>query len=118
VWTNRKIRVYHWNAVRVGDYVYASSGDRQALLSVIDVNTGEVVERQRGFDSANIIHADGKLILLDHSGKLALARPGSGKIEILSSARILDSMCWTVPTLVGQTLYVRDRRGIVALDLS
>jgi outer membrane protein assembly factor BamB len=118
VWTNRKIRLYHWNAVRVGDYVYASSGDSRPLLSVIDVKTGEVVERHRGFDSANIIQADGKLILLDHSGKLALARPANGKIEILSSARILDSTCWTVPTLVGQTLYVRDRQSILALDLS
>lgn len=117
VWLNRKIRIYHWNAVRVGDYVYTSSGGSKTFLSVIDVKTGKVVERRRGFAATNGIYADGKLILLDHSGKLALAEVGSEEIKILSSVRLFDSVTWTVPTLVGKTLYIRDRRSITALDL-
>jgi hypothetical protein len=30
---------------------------------------------------------------------------------------VLTSNAWTPPTLVGSTLYVRDRKEIVALDL-
>ena len=117
IWTNRKVRIYHWNAVRVGDYVYASSGGSKTLLSVVDVKTGEIVERQRGFASVNSIHADGKLILLDHGGKLALAEVSPKKIDIVSSVQLLDSVTWTPPTLVGDKLYIRDRRTIMALDL-
>jgi hypothetical protein len=29
----------------------------------------------------------------------------------------LDGTAWTVPTLVGKTLYVRDKANIMALDL-
>ena len=117
VWCNRKIRVYHWNAIRIGDCVYTSSGDRTTFLSVIDIKTGKVIERQRGFGSTNGIYAAGRLILLDDGGRLALADVSPEKIEIRSSVQLLDSCTWTVPTLVGQTLYVRDRQTIMALDL-
>ncbi|MHC4695938.1 MAG: outer membrane protein assembly factor BamB family protein [Planctomycetota bacterium] len=117
VWLNRKVRVYHWNSVRVGDYVYTSSGGSKPLLSVIDIKTGEVVDRKRGFGSTNGIYAGNKLILLDDGGKLALAEVAPEKINILSSAKVLDSLTWTPPTLVGTTLYIRDRQSIIALDL-
>ncbi len=117
LWINRKIRIFHWNAVRLGDYVYTSSGSGKLYLSVIDVKTGEVVERKNGFGSTNAIYADGKLILLDDRGKLALGKVSEKKLKIVSSARILRSVTWTVPTLVGKTLYVRDRKSIMALDL-
>ncbi|MCP4248628.1 MAG: PQQ-binding-like beta-propeller repeat protein [bacterium] len=118
VWMNRKIRVYHWNAVRIGDRIYTSVGDAQKFLSVIDVKTGKQLERQRGFGSTNSIYADGKLILLDEDGRLALAKALPDGIKVLSSVDLAgESVFWTPPTLVGRTLYVRDRSRIMALDL-
>jgi hypothetical protein len=39
-------------------------------------------------------------------------------VTILSEAKkLFDTTTWTVPTLVGRTLYARDREKIVALDL-
>ncbi len=117
VWMNRKIRLYHWNAVRVGEHVYASSGDARMFLSVINAKTGNVAKRIRGFGSTNLIHADGKLIMLDDSGKLALGKITPGGLDIVSQAQVLDSLTWTPPTLVGSTLFVRDRTKIIAFDL-
>ncbi len=117
VWLNRKIRVYHWNAVRVGDYVYTSIGDSAKRYAAIDVKTGEATERIHGFGVSNGLYADGKLIILDESGMLVLARPTAGEVEILSRAQIGESVSWTPPTLVGTTLYVRDRESISAFDL-
>jgi hypothetical protein len=37
---------------------------------------------------------------------------------VLSSSGVAASLCWTAPTLVGTTLYARDREKIVALDLA
>ena len=34
-----------------------------------------------------------------------------------TTAAILSERAWTAPTLVGTTLYVRDRHQIMALDL-
>jgi hypothetical protein len=36
---------------------------------------------------------------------------------VLSESEILTRLAWTVPTLVGRHLYVRDRQGIAAFDL-
>jgi hypothetical protein len=117
VWFDRKVRLYHWNAIRIGDRVYTSTSDTGAFLSVIDINTGAFVQKKRGFGSTNGIHADGKLILLDSEGQLSLARPSPEGIEILSTVQLLDTQTWTVPSLVGTTLYLRDRERIMALDL-
>jgi outer membrane protein assembly factor BamB len=118
VWMDRKIRLYHWNAVRIGDYVYTSIGDTAQRFAAINVKTGNVSERLSGFGVTNTLYAEGKLIILDESGVLTLARPEDGHIKILSRAAVSESQTWTPPTLVGTTLYVRDRERISAYDLN
>lgn len=117
VWLNRKVRVDFWNAIRIGDYVCASSGDNVTFLSVIDIKTGEVLVKERDFGQVNGLYADGKLILLNDAGTLTLARVSREKIDVVSRVQLLNSVTWTVPTLVGTTLYIRDRERILALDL-
>ena len=39
-------------------------------------------------------------------------------LKVLARAPILEHLAWTPPTLVGRTLYVRDRQTIAAYDLS
>ncbi|MGD2111324.1 MAG: PQQ-like beta-propeller repeat protein [Phycisphaerae bacterium] len=117
VWLNRKVKLYHWNAIRVGDYVYTSIGDSSKFLTAVDVRTGKVQRRLRGYGATNGIYADGKLILLDDDGTLILGNVDEGKIEINATAQILDSLTWTVPTLIDTTLFVRDRTNVMAFDL-
>ena len=38
-------------------------------------------------------------------------------LKVLARAPILENLAWTPPTLVGTTLYVRDRKTIAAYDL-
>jgi hypothetical protein len=38
-------------------------------------------------------------------------------MQTLARASIFETPSWTVPTLVGTTLYARDRARIAALDL-
>jgi len=119
LWYARKLRIHHGNAVRVGDYVYGSSGDfGPALLMAVDVRTGKVAWRERGFAKANLVYGDGKLIILDEGGRLALATATPDKLEVHAKVELLKRNAWTVPTLAGTRLYVRDRKTIQALDLS
>lgn len=116
-WMNPKVQVFHWNAVRVGDFVYASIGGQVTMLAGVNVKTGEVAWRERGFQKAMCVYAEEKLISLDEDGMLRLSRVSSKGVEVLSSVQLTEKASWTPPTLVSTTLFVRDTKRILALDL-
>jgi outer membrane protein assembly factor BamB len=118
LWKTNRMRLHHGNAIRTGDHVYGSSGDfGPAPVTALDVKTGRVSWQDRGFAKANFVYAAGKLIALDEDGTLGLltVSPKGGKV--LAQAQILNGRAWTVPTLAGTVLYVRDRSSIAAFDL-
>lgn len=119
LWYSRKMRVHHGNVILLGDYVYGSSGDfGPAFFMAINLKTGETAWRERGFSKANCVYADGKLILLDEDGNLAITTVDPKGMKILSQAKVAERYAWAAPTLVDKTLYIRDRKKIMALDLS
>lgn len=119
LWYGRKMRIHHGNAIRIGDYVYGSSGDSgPALFAAVNIKTGEVAWRKRGFAKATCVYADGKTILLDEDGQLALLTVTPEGMEVHSKCQVAERTSWAAPTLAGTTLYIRDRKNITALDLS
>ncbi len=118
LWYTRKLRIHHANAHRIGDQIVGSSGDfGAAFLVALDIETGKRAWLERGFAKATCLKADGKLILLDEDGQLALATVTPEGITVHSKCKIAERYAWAAPTLVGTTLYVRDRTHIMALDL-
>ena len=118
VWFTNRVRFMFLNALRVGDHVYGTTGDfGPAFLTALDIKTGRAAWQHRGFGRASLIHADGKAIILDEDGDLALAKLSPEGVTILSEAKVFETTSWTSPTLVNTTLYARDREKIVALDL-
>ena len=119
VWFHRRLRLHHGTAIRIGDYIYASSGDfGPAFLAGVNVKTGEIAFQDRSFPKSNFLYADGRLIILDEDGNLALATVSPEGLKVVSKAALMRNIAWTVPTLVGSKLYLRDRRSITAVDLS
>jgi outer membrane protein assembly factor BamB len=118
LWASNRMRVHHGTIIRLGDLVLGSSGTSgPAPISAVDVKTGKVIWQDRSFPKANLVFADGKLILLDEDGQLALVRLSPQGMTVTAKAAVLESIAWTPPTLVGANLYLRDRRTIMALDL-
>jgi hypothetical protein len=118
LWFSRRLRVHHSTAIRIGEYIYASSGDfGPAFFSAVNVKTGDIAFQDRSFPKTNFLYADGKLIILDEDGNLALATVSPAGLKVISKASVMKNLAWTVPTLVGTKLYLRDRRTITALDL-
>jgi outer membrane protein assembly factor BamB len=118
VWAHSLMRVHYGNAVRLGDFVYASSGDfGTAPFTALNVRTGKIAWRDRTLARASLLSAEGRLILLDEDGHLILATPTPEGLKVHSKAELLKSNAWTVPTLAGTRLYVRDRKTVMALDL-
>ena len=119
LWYNQRLKSHFGTVVRLGDYVYLSSGhDGPAFLTCVNFKTGEIAWQKRGFAKAQLLLADGKLILLDQDGTLALIEATPADLRILSQVSLLKHLSWTPPTLVGTTLYLRDRHELMALDLA
>jgi outer membrane protein assembly factor BamB len=119
LWRNQKLQLLFSNLLLIGDTIYLSRGFYgPAFLTAVDVKTGETRWSKREFARASLLRADGKLIILDEDGWLGLAKPNpDGSLKILSKAQLLSANAWTVPTLAGAKLYLRDRKMIMALDL-
>jgi len=118
VWQSRKLQMGQGTAPRVADTIYASGGsDAASFLFSIDAKSGKIGYRERGFSKANVIAADGKIIILDEDGTLAIAPAAPDKLDVKSKAKLLQKPAWTAPTLVGNRLFMRDGETIMALDL-
>jgi outer membrane protein assembly factor BamB len=118
-WAVNRVRVHIGSIIRLGDTAYMSSGDfGPAFLTAVNTATGAIAWQDRAFARAQLLYADGKLIVLDEDGTLAIATVSAAGLTVLARAQILEHRAWTPPTLVGRTLYVRDRKTIAAYDLS
>ena len=119
LWFTNQMRIHHGNFMLIGNHIYGSSGDfGPAPMSAVDLATGEVVWRDRAFAKATLVLSGGRLIVLDEDGVLGLATVSPDGLEVQARAEIFSGRSWTAPTLVGTRLYMRDRKQMVALDLS
>ena len=114
VWKNRVMKNHFNSSVLQGNYLY---GFDNAILTCIEVNTSEEQWRQRGFGKGSLLLADGYLIILGEGGKLALVEAIPNEYKEKARFQLFDDKCWTVPTLAGGRLYLRNQKEIVCLDL-
>lgn len=117
-WYNGRMRVHFGNALRIGNLILGSTGDfGPAFIAALDAQTGEEIWRERSFARAHLLDAGGLLVIVDEDGEIALASATNDGLQVHARAEMLTANAWTPPTLVGRTLYIRDRRDVVALDL-
>ncbi|MDZ4802997.1 MAG: PQQ-binding-like beta-propeller repeat protein, partial [Bryobacteraceae bacterium] len=119
LWQHNRLRVHFTSALEIDGYVYGSSGDfGPSPLTCVEVKTGKVMWQDRTFSKGNLVRTGDKTILLTEDGTLALLNLSPQGLRVLARAdQITLEKSWTAPSLVGTTLYVRDRRHILALDL-
>jgi outer membrane protein assembly factor BamB len=118
LWANPRLQLHFGSAIRVGEHIYMSDAyNGPAIMTAVHVKTGRTAWQRRAFAKAQLVYADGKLIVLDEDGTLSLTIATPQSLEILSQATLLRKTAWTPPTLVGTRLYVRDRTTLLALDL-
>ena len=118
LWFQNRMRTHIGTVIRLGDFVVGSSGDFGPCPTVaVDVKTGQVLWQNRDFARSTFLYADNKLIIMDEDGNIGLAQPNRQGLNVLAKASVLTNRAWTVPTLVGTTLYVRDRAKMMAFDL-
>jgi outer membrane protein assembly factor BamB len=118
LWRNNRVRIHFGTIIRIGETIYGSSGhDGPCLMTAVEVKTGKVLWQTRDFAKASFLLADGKFLIIDEDGTLGLATPSPQGLAVHSKVPLLTHNAWTVPTLVGTRLYLRDRKTIMALDV-
>jgi outer membrane protein assembly factor BamB len=118
LWASNRMRIHFGDAIRLGDHVYGSSGDfGPAVFTAVDVRTGAIAWQTREVARSSAVYGDGKFVILDEDGVLYLATATPQALQVLARAQVFSGRSWTVPTLVGTRVYVRDRESIKALEL-
>ena len=118
LWHNPKVQVHFGSVIRDGAFLYMSSGQSIGLLTAVELQTGRIAWQVRDFVKAQLLGADGRLIVLDEDGNLGIGVASPQRFQAIGKWPMLSSTAWTPPTLAGTRLYLRDRRTIMALDLS
>ena len=118
LWHNPKVQVHFGSVIRDGAFLYMSSGQSIGLITAVELQTGRIAWQVRDFVKAQLLSADGRLIVLDEDGNLGIGIASPQRFKAIAKWPMLASTAWTPPTLAGSRLYLRDRRTIMALDLS
>src|SRR5262245_58553413 len=119
LWRNPKLQSHFSNVIRHGDYLYFTSGyNGPAFMTCVNMRSGRVAWQERGFAKGQLVKSGEKLILLDEEGTLALIEATAEGLRVLAKESLLQRASWTPPTLSGSTLYIRDRKSLMALDLA
>jgi outer membrane protein assembly factor BamB len=115
LWSNREMRNKFSSSVLWDGHLY---GFDEATLKCLDPQTGSTLWRERGLGHGSLMIADGHLIVLSDKGKLVLAEATPKGYNEKATAQVFEGKTWTVPTLAGGRLYLRNEEELVALDVS
>jgi outer membrane protein assembly factor BamB len=115
VYRNLNMRSVFSSPVVNGDFLY---GFDDINLACLDVRTGKRKWKEHGFGKGSVLLADGHLIMLGDDGTLAMAAADPSGYQEEGRFQHSDQRAsWTVPTLAGGRLYVRDFAHVVCYDL-
>lgn len=110
--------VFQTTVVRAGAHLLGSTNIAEKdVVAAFDPKDGSVAWQLPGFSAANVVAADGKLVLLDYDGTLGLASAGPEGPRLHSKVKVLGSQAFTPPSLVGTRLFVRDPAVLKAFEL-
>jgi outer membrane protein assembly factor BamB len=112
VWKNPEINPHVGGMVLVGNYIYSSTHDSNSKgrWICVDWTTGKTMWITDWYNKGSVISAEGLLYIYEEkTGNLALVRPNSEKLDIISSFRITrgDGPYWSHPVIDKGRLFVR-----------
>lgn len=120
LWKSRELKNQMCTSILIDGYLYGVDGDtkKNASLKCVELKTGKVQWIHEGFDSGNILAANGKLICFSGKGELLVAPVSPNAFKPTAKAQVLDGKCWNPHILANGLLYCRNAPGdLVCLDL-
>jgi outer membrane protein assembly factor BamB len=115
VWLSRAMKNHFSSSVFHEGHLY---GFDDAIFKCLDANTGGEKWKARGFQKGSLILADGHLIVLGEHGNLALVEATPTEYKEKANVPALKGKCWTMPSLAGGKLYLRNEKEMLCLDVT
>lgn len=112
VWKNPEINPHVGGMVLIGNYIYSSTHDSNSKgrWICVDWTTGKTMWITDWYNKGSIISAEGMLYIYEEkTGNLALVRPNSDKLDIISSFQVIkgNGPYWSHPVIDNKRLFVR-----------
>lgn len=112
VWKNPEINPHVGGMVLIGNYIYSSTHDSNSKgrWICVDWTSGKTMWITSWNNKGSIISAEGLLYIFEEkNGNLALVKPNSEKLEIISSFRVTkgDGPYWAHPVINKGRIFVR-----------
>lgn len=117
LWHSKRLGIHFTNALRVGDRFLASTGRSGVVVAAVGAGDGEMAWKSRTIGRASYIRVGERILALEAGGRLLLFELAADGPTVLAETQLLESQTWTVPALAGNTIYVRDRERILAVEL-
>ena len=120
VWKHKDFKNQLGASVLLDGFLYGINGDVDsgAILSCMDMDTGELAWNSSDLRAGSLIAAGDRLVVLSDSGVLMVIRATSEKYDVLATHPVLTGRCWTAPVLSDGLLFCRNAEGtLVCLDL-
>ncbi len=114
LWHNSKVPFFYCN-FHVLDGMLI--GNANKIMTALELSTGKELWRERGYPESNQLRVGNTFHILSGEGKLSLCRFSSKGVENLLSEQVTKGRCWTIPTLIGTTMYLRDQETLFAIRL-
>jgi len=112
VWKNPEINPHVGGMVLIGNYIYSSTHDNNSMgrWICVDWTTGKTMWITPWNNKGSIISAEGLLYLYEEkNGNVALVRPNSEKLDIISSFQVTkgEGPYWAHPVIDKGRLFLR-----------
>ena len=121
VWTSDDVLTNHYaTSVYADGYLYGYHGRQEysPAFRAVDLETGRIAWNEDRFGGGTVILAGDDLLILRERGELILAEATPASFRPLARARILGGVVRAYAALAGGTLYARNQRELVAIELS
>jgi outer membrane protein assembly factor BamB len=115
LWANKEMKNYFSTSVLLDGFLYGFNNNK---LTCLDFRTGKTRWKTGGFNRGSLLAADGKLIIYGDQGILALAEISPDAYKDLAKFKFCDERTWTVPTLSGGRLFLRNEKELACLKVA
>ena len=115
IWESRRIRNHWSSSVLVGDTIF---GFDMSFLIAVDVTSGDILWKQRGFGEGSLLAAGEHLVVVGEDGHVALGRASQdGWVELRQEEELVAGPVFASPVLVGGWLFLRGKDELAAFEL-
>ena len=116
-YANKSMANHHGGVIRVGNFVYGSSG---GTLACLNLKTGEEMWRERSAGKGAIVVVGNQIILRAESGPVSLVEVNPTKYNEISrfdQPERTRARAWSHPVVSNGILHLKDQDLLLAYDL-